>query len=169
MNFAFAGYPSAFVFEAPDGKKIDHLLWGDFIRLLGPEINEWVNVRIRGTTGWMRKKDIQNERLLEINFVDIGQGDGCFIVTPDDKFMLLDAREGQNMIRFLRLRFNLKKHPDQVITMQSAVISHSDADHYKGFRALFDDPQFKFETVYHNGIVERAGDDPLGPTEKING
>ena len=28
MNFAFAGYPSAFVFEAPDGKKIDHLLWG---------------------------------------------------------------------------------------------------------------------------------------------
>ena len=169
MAFTFAGYPSAFVFEAPNGKKIDHLLWGDFIRLLGPEIDSWVNVRIRATTGWMRKQDIQQERLLEINFVDIGQGDGCFIVTPDDKFMLLDAGEGDNMIRFLRWRFNLKKHPEQVITMQSAVISHSDADHYKGFKALFDDPQFKFETVYHNGIVERAGDDPLGPTEKING
>lgn len=169
MEFAFAGYPSAFVFEVPDGKKIDHLLWGDFIKVLGPEIDGWVNVRIRATTGWMRKIDIQEERLLEVNFVDIGQGDGCFLVTPDDKFMVLDAGEGDNMIRFLRWRFNLKKHPEQVITMDCAVISHADSDHYKGFRPLFDDPQFKFKTVYHNGIVERAGSDPLGPTEKIDG
>ena len=135
--------------------------------MLGPEIDDWVNVKIRATTGWMRKQDIQDERLLEINFVDIGQGDGCFIVTPDDKFMLLDAGEGDNMIRFLRWRFNLKKHPDQVVNMQTAVISHSDADHYKGFKALFDDPQFNFETVYYNGIIERAGDEALGPVKTI--
>ena len=169
MDFAFAGYPSAFVFETPNGEKIDHLIWGDFIRLLGPEIDDWVSVRIRGTTGWMRKRDIQRERLLEINFVDIGQGDGCFIVTPDDKFLLVDAGEGDNMFRFLRWRFNLKKHPEQTVTFQSAVVSHPDSDYYRGFAPLFDDSQFLFETVYHNGIIERAGDDALGPVEKVNG
>jgi beta-lactamase superfamily II metal-dependent hydrolase len=169
MDFAFAGFPTAFVYEAPNGKRIDHLLWGDFVRLLGPEADGWANVRIRGTTGWMRQEDLQSNRLLEVNFVDIGQGDGCFLVTPDDKFILVDAGEGDNMIRFLRWRFNLKKHPDQVIPMQYAIISHSDSDHYRGFVPLFDDKQFTFESIFHNGIVERGGADPLGPRADIDG
>lgn len=169
MNIAFAGYPTAFVHETPGGRKIDHLLWGDFIRLLGPEVDGWANVRARGKTGWMRKDEIQPDRLLEVNFVDIGQGDGCFIVTPDDKFLLVDAGEGDNMYRFLRWRFNLKNNPEQIIPIQAAVISHPDSDHYRGFTPLFGDRQFHFETVYHNGIVERAGDDPLGPREEVGG
>ena len=169
MPIRFATYPSAFVFETPGPKKIDHLLWGDFINVLGPEQDDWVNVRARGTTGWMRKTDIQENRLLEVNFVDIGQGDGCFIVTPDDKFLLIDAGEGDNMFRFLRWRFNLKKHPEQVITIQNAIISHPDSDHYRGFSPLFGSEQFLFENLYHNGIIERAGEDALGSVEEIDG
>ena len=42
-------------------------------------------VRIRGKRiGWMETGTLQCERLLEIVFVDNGQGDGCLIVTPDD-------------------------------------------------------------------------------------
>ena len=169
MPIGFAAYPSAFVFETPGKKKIDHLLWGDFINVLGPEQDDWVNVRARGTTGWMRKVDVQNNRLLEVNFVDIGQGDGCFIVTPQDKFMLIDAGEGDNMFRFLRWRFNLKKHPEQIITIQNAIISHPDSDHYRGFTPLFGSSQFLFKNVYHNGIIERAGEDPLGSVDEIDG
>jgi beta-lactamase superfamily II metal-dependent hydrolase len=169
MPTRFAAYPSAFVFETPGQKKLDHLLWGDFINVLGPEQDGWLNVRARGTTGWMRKEDIQENRLLEVNFVDIGQGDGCFIVTPDDKFLLIDAGEGDNMFRFLRWRFNLKNHPDQIITIQNAIISHPDSDHYRGFTPLFGSSQFLFENVYHNGIIERAGEDPLGSVEVIDG
>ncbi len=44
----------------------------------------------------MKRSDLQDERLLEVNFVDIGQGDGTFIVTPDDRFMLIDAGESDN-------------------------------------------------------------------------
>jgi beta-lactamase superfamily II metal-dependent hydrolase len=169
MDIAFAAYPSAFVREEPGGEKKDHLLWGDFVTFLGPEQGEWAQVRARGKTGWMRKSDTQGRRLLEINFIDIGQGDGCFIVTPEDKFILVDAGQGDNMVRFLRWRFNLKNRPQRTVPIQYAVISHPDSDHYYGFKPLFDDVQFRFETVYHNGIVEREGDDVLGPKQEIEG
>ena len=79
------------------------------------------------TTGWMRKGDLQPSQLLEINFVDIGQGDGAFLVTPDDCFDLIDAGEGDNMQRFLSWRFNLRSQPDRVITIRKAIISHQSA------------------------------------------
>lgn len=41
MNNAFAAYPAAFVYDEPDNKEIDHLLWGDYVRFLGPEQEEW--------------------------------------------------------------------------------------------------------------------------------
>ncbi len=89
----FAAYPSAVIYKLP-GKKlrknaIQHLLWGDWLKRLGSTQGKWVKVRARGETGWMHEDDIQTERLLEIIFVDIGQGDGCFIVTPDDKFIVI--------------------------------------------------------------------------------
>lgn len=169
MAHAYAGYPSAFVFETPDGKRTDHLLWGDYINVLGPEQDGWLNVRARGTTGWIRKDDTQEDALLEINFVDIGQGDGCFVVTPNGKFILIDAGEGDNMYRFLRWRFNLKKHPERIIGIESAIISHPDSDHYRGFLPLFKSEQFLFDAVYHNGLIERDGADALGAVEKFDG
>ncbi len=162
----FAGFPTAFVHETPKGKKIQQLLWGDFLRLLGGKEGEWVEVRARGQNGWMREEDLQEERLLEVNFVDIGQGDGCFIVTPDDRFLVIDAGESDNMYRFLRWRFNLRAHPDQEVACDTAIVTHPDADHYKGFQQLFDSPLLRFDAVYHNGLVERVGDDVLGAKKK---
>ena len=44
-----------------------------------------------------------------------------------------------------------------VITIPTTVISHPDQDHYKGLTPLFNSPQFRFESIYHSGLVERAG------------
>ena len=107
---AFAGYAAPFVFDAPDGDKVEHTIWGDYVGLTGVEDGDWVQVRARGTDGWMRRSEIQAERLLEVNFVDVGQGDGSFIVTPDDD-LLVDAGLDDNMLRFLSWRFNLRFHP----------------------------------------------------------
>jgi beta-lactamase superfamily II metal-dependent hydrolase len=169
----YCQYPSAFVHEAPGGKKAKHLIWGDFINKLGPEDGDWAEVRARGETGWMRKADLTEDQMLEVNFVDIGQGDGCFLVIPQedgrDKFVLIDAGEHDNMFRFLRWRFGLRQNPERRIKVQAAVLTHPDADHYKGFKHLIGSPNFEFENVYHNGIVERTGADSLGPKEKIDG
>lgn len=169
---AFAGYPFKFVHAEPaaKSKQVQHLLWGDYVELRGDETADgWVRVRARRENGWMKKDDLQPERLLEVNFVDIGQGDGCFIVTPDDELILIDAGEGDNMRRFLSWRFNLRNHPEQIAKMRCAIISHPDSDHYHGFAEIFSSPQFEFGTIYHNGIVEREGSDVLGPRSPADG
>jgi beta-lactamase superfamily II metal-dependent hydrolase len=162
MSTAYAGYPSALIFENSDGKKPKkQLLWGDFVTLNDqPEQNGLRSVRSRGVNGWMKATDLVADKLLEVVFVDIGQGDGALVITPDDKHILVDAGQEDNLYRFLRWRYGRFANP---FKFDAAVISHSDQDHYGGFKTIFTDPQLSFDTLYHNGIVERAGRDTLGP------
>lgn len=174
------------------GKKKNHLLLGDWLRVLDttPK-NGSIKVRCRGDEGWLKTNEFSEKRALEVNFVDIGQGDGCHIVTPDDDIILIDAGVGSNMNRFLSWRYNLrarnvKRAPDfdEDLTEQEpwlidhVVISHPDNDHYYGFLDVFENPKLKFDTIYHNGIVERPDEDEdagleypddLGGYAKVNG
>ena len=168
-DHAFAGYAAPFVYNEPGKKKVQQLIWGDFVRLLAEPVDGWAKVKSRRHVGFMREQDLVPDRLLELAFVDIGQGDGAFLVLPDGQFMLVDAGESDNMLRFLSWRFNLRDHPERTIRFGTSVISHPDQDHYKGFAPLFASGQFKFDTVYHNGIIERAGGDSLGPTKTLDG
>jgi len=162
---SFAGYPSVVVFDAPEGDAIQQLLWGDFVRETGNRQEGWVEINARNTKGWVKEKaedgedSLLKDRLLEVIFVDIGQGDGCLVVTPDDRNLLVDAGQGDNMQRFLRWRYNKFKKPCKF----DAFISHPDQDHYLGFDKIFDEQNVTFGNVYHNGIVERAGEERLGP------
>jgi beta-lactamase superfamily II metal-dependent hydrolase len=148
-----AAFPAVPLFQHSTGRAaVTQLLWGDFVQITGPERDGRLPVRARAD-GWMDKQDLQDERLLEIVFVDIGQGDGMLMVTPDDQKILIDAGESDNMYRFLRWRFgDFKKRME----FSSVLISHGDADHWGGFGQLFAEPNLSFGTVYHNGLVERA-------------
>jgi beta-lactamase superfamily II metal-dependent hydrolase len=163
MAQRFAGYPSAVVFAQTDGKKgtkpVQHLLWGDWLSTKPERSGHFIKVRARGVDGWMHEESIQTERLLEVIFVDIGQGDGCLIVTPEDKHLVVDAGIGDNMARFLNWRYG---DFDRPFVFEAGIISHPDEDHYGGFDKLFDIKNLTFQTLYHNGIVERQGENPLG-------
>jgi beta-lactamase superfamily II metal-dependent hydrolase len=178
----FAAYPSAVIYSAPknDTKKpsdgsdgVDNgekpkitakkqLLWGDFVRLTGKEdeTKKWVEVDSRGVKGWVKKTELQKKRILEVIFIDIGQGDSCLIVTPQDKHIIIDAGAADNLLRFLNWRYGSFK---KKFKFESIVISHSDADHYAGFDGVFENPNIEIGTIYHNGIVERAGKNAFGP------
>lgn len=169
----FAGYPSTVVFAEPGGgKALEQLLWGDYVGVRGPKQDGFVRVCTRHVKeGWVRETDIQKDRILEVIFVDIGQGDGSLVVTPDDKHILIDAGAGDNFIRFLRWRYpKFATRRD----FEAIVISHPDADHYAGFADLFTDDSVNVfvGTIYHNGIIERAAEsdgDALGPRIRKDG
>jgi beta-lactamase superfamily II metal-dependent hydrolase len=160
-DIRFAGYPSAVVYKGPGKTAVQQLVWGDWLRLKSGRSGDYVEVHARGEEGWVHKDSLQKERLLEIVFVDIGQGDGVLVVTPQDKHMLIDAGYGDNMYRFLRWRYGRFEQPWE---FESAVITHPDADHYKGFVHILNDANVSFGTLYHNGIMERTGKNSLGPT-----
>ncbi len=176
-NTRFAGFPSAIIYELGDGtnppaklKAAKNLLWGDYMTVKGQSNDgNFLKVFSRGVEGWIREKDTQTNRLLEIVFVDIGQGDGALVVTPDDKKYVIDAGQNDNMKRFLSWRFGkfAKK-----VSFDAAVFSHSDIDHYGGFQYLFDEPNAYFKTVYTNGFMERPAvstSDVLGPRVPFQG
>ena len=146
---------------------INQLLWGDWARIEKIEGN-WVRIRSRNRSGWVRHENLQPNRILEVNFVDIGQGDGCHIQTPGDKAIILDAGEEDNMYRFLRWRFG---RFERKFTFESFLASHPDMDHYYGFRYLLEDENVHVETFYHNTIVEQVlgGESALGTEKKIDG
>ncbi|MGI9372307.1 MAG: ComEC/Rec2 family competence protein [Hyphomicrobiales bacterium] len=155
---------------------LNHLLFGDWLRWLGESDGDWHKVRCRGDEGWLHDDQFGEDRALEVNFVDIGQGDGAHLVTPDDQVILIDAGKTDNMARFLNWRYNLRRRKvagvDDVaagdsgvrppFNIEMAVISHPDNDHYYGFRHIFSNPKLSFGHVYHNGIVER----PISKAEK---
>ena len=151
---------------------IKRLLFGDYMKAflednefvtekVGKE--EYIKIRCRNAEGWIKRSEIQFERPVEINFIDVGQGDGCHVVTPDDKHFIIDAGKEDNMYRFLKWRFNLNS-PTNKAPGLTVVMTHSDADHYQGFGALIDkanakEPQITIKKIYHNGMIEGAGKD----------
>jgi beta-lactamase superfamily II metal-dependent hydrolase len=155
--YTFADFPEAKVYSSETSTKwVQHLLFGDYIQILDLEItNNRVKVKARNNIGWISINNIQKERVLEVNFIDIGQGDGCHVVTPDDKHFVIDAGAGDNMNRYITWRFNLYKKNQPIDLNFNAIISHGDLDHYGGFRDLFKNKALRFSNVYHQGIVER--------------
>jgi beta-lactamase superfamily II metal-dependent hydrolase len=160
----YAAYPTTMLYALGDEpgqqppakpKALKQLLWGDELDVLGSSDDQlYLKVFTRKVRGWIRAADTQPERLLEVVFVDIGQGDGALVVTPDEQRYIVDAGKGDNMVRFLRWRFGFTHDT----TFDAAVISHSDIDHYGGFEALFREAHVSFRQVYTNGLMERAAE-----------
>lgn len=161
----YAKGPVVYLYDPEDLKtRKKQLLWGDWLRIGNDIDNDWSEVTWGGEILAIRKGDYQQERVLEMIFLDVGQGDGCIVTTPligpRERIMIIDAGVGHNMEGYLNYRFrDFKKK----FTFHAAVITHPDSDHYRGFQRVFDNEQISFENVYHNGLMERTGVDLLGP------
>ena len=163
----YANGPVVYLFDLETRKKkMRQILWGDWLRVGNDIDDDWSEVEWGPDTFAIKKSDYQEERLLEMIFLDVGQGDGCILTTPligaKEKILIIDAGQGDNMKGYLEYRFRDFKTE---FTFHAAVITHPDSDHYRGFQKVFDNPQISFEHVYHNGLMERTGDDLLGPEE----
>ena len=88
-----------------------HLLWGDRVRILSVE-GRRSKVRARGRLGWVDNSALGNKSLLELYFIDVGQGDGILIRTPDGRHILVDGgfprknnATGKNAADFVHWKF----------------------------------------------------------------
>lgn len=155
-----------------DGKKFRQVIWGDFLKVIREveggllEVDWAARSPTQRRTLYIAKDETVERRPLEIIFVDVGQGDGAVLISPetgdDERIIVIDAGDAGNMRAFLAARFQTYRGFD----FSTAVMTHPDRDHYYGFKDLFADHRITFSTVYHNGLVERP---VAGTWEKLGG
>lgn len=128
-----------------------------------------------------------DSRVLKVNFVDVQQGDGSVIESPDGKVILVDGGNNQLFARYLAARFpgTGRENPKEI---ECILVTHGDADHFSGLTQIHDSekhPEKKKrlfiapKRVYHNGLVKRPEKDAqgnaipdaesLGPTKVVDG
>lgn len=153
------------------------LLWGDRVRLLKNADGSFkkkdnrYRARARGEYGWVRKSDLGGKRLLELYFIDVGQGDGLLIHTPNGRHILIDGGwprksqpTGKNASDFVDWKF-VKDYESDQIELDEMICSHNDQDHYGGLWDLLDPKQLNdgekreldaesvtVERFYHAGL-----------------
>jgi beta-lactamase superfamily II metal-dependent hydrolase len=162
-----------------DEKPIAYLLWGDPVQVVTTS-GALVQVKARGREGWIPKDVLTDESLLEIYVMDVGQGDGVLMRTPDDAWHLIDAGapNEKQMTRkgaanFVRWKFMADLGEDKV-SLKNVIVSHPDVDHYGGLIDLLagvvERPHRKFnvevENLYHNGIGRFAKEPVLGRMDR---
>ncbi len=174
--------------ETAKGEKT--LLWGDLVQILIPRVEpdpesgkERCKVRARGSVGEMLVDDLDKEKpLLEIYFIDVGQGDGVLVRTPDGRHLLIDGGlerrkqlTGKNAADFVDWKFFFD-YGDHCIRLDSMMASHSDNDHYGGLHDLvrrtpaadreLDCGTVSIETFHHPGLSRWSEDKLADPPHR---
>jgi beta-lactamase superfamily II metal-dependent hydrolase len=166
MAIKYVSTDTTTLFEAATGnKRLLELLWGDHLKILGVA-GPRTKVSSRGKTGFVNTNAIGDESLLEVYFIDVGQGDGVLIRTPDNRHIMLDggfhrAKQptGKNAADFVDWKFARDYGLDQ-IHLDAMIASHNDADHYGGLSDLLDASQseeldadeVRVDAFYHAGV-----------------
>ena len=131
-------------------------------------------------TGFVSKSRLQTSPLLELYFIDVGQGDGILIRTPDDRHILIDGGwprknqpTGKNAADFVDWKF-VKDYGRDTIHIDAMICSHNDQDHYGGLWDLLgvdDENELDAHSVtvshfYHAGLAWWKGKSgrTLGPS-----
>ncbi|RPI44343.1 MAG: hypothetical protein EHM59_13090 [Betaproteobacteria bacterium] len=169
------------LYAQPSGsKRRMELLWGDRIRVLDAASARW-RVRARGVEGYVDPARLGSRSLLEVYFIDVGQGDGVLIRFPDDRHVMIDG--GYSRIRqqtrksaadFVDWKF-AKDYGANRIVLDAMISSHCDADHYGGLwdllepaqRAELDAHSVEVRQFCHAGVSwwSDAGKRGLGPSQ----
>ncbi len=182
MAIKYVSTDTATLFEAATGNaKLLELLWGDHLSVL-ETAGTRTKVKARGKTGFVNTGEIGDQSLLEVYFIDVGQGDGVLIRTPDDRHIMLDGGydrskqpTGKNAADFVDWKF-AKDYGRSQIHLDAMIASHNDADHYGGLSDLLDVSQnaeldahdVRVDNFYHAGVgwwINPANNQRwLGPT-----
>jgi len=153
MTKSYISSKTARLYESPTGQVFYMvLIYGDEIETTGIESSGRAEAVFRTRTGWVRQKDLGTEPVLEAYFIDVGQGDSIYIVTPNRKKILIDGGIGDRAIRFLAWKYRLKD-VETPIKIDLLVVTHADEDHIGGLIRVVRHPKIQVKEVIHSGIA----------------
>ena len=184
MTIKYLSEETAPMYVAATGnKKLLDLLWGDQVTVLEAGTPR-SKVRARGKYGYVSNSALGDESLLEVYFIDVGQGDGVLIRTPDGRHIMIDGGfirasqpTGKNAADFVDWKF-AKDYGLEQIHLDVMMVSHNDADHYGGLSDLLnvdeidelDAKDVCVDAFYHAGVAwwvnPATGKRWLGPTSR---
>lgn len=157
MRAVFAAKPETPIYNKPIGsgkRKINTVLMGTWLGINKAQ-GDWLYVNTAGPDGWVRKSNTTEDRALKIFFIDVGQGDGVLIETPQNKRVLVDAGHRDHVYKYLsNWQYSyLLNTANPKVHIDAVIVSHFDADHYGGLIPILEDRRFSFGSIYHNGIA----------------
>jgi len=95
---------------------------------------------------WIAVYDLSRARFLEVIFFDIGQGDACFIETPQRHQILIDGGPGSVILEKLG-----KSMPFYDRTIDLIILTHPEFDHLSGFNEVL--KKYNVSNILWTGIV----------------
>jgi beta-lactamase superfamily II metal-dependent hydrolase len=147
------------------------LFWGDAVRLVGTRKvelfrREWDSVKRayvsrRYLCALPKKARLRAESVLKVRFIDVGQGDGAIVETPEGDVIVIDGGEEEHFRRYVNVAYShvLRTKP---LDCGAIVVTHGDADHFAGLTRLLQgvrnakgEPMVTTRRVFHNGLVKR--------------
>lgn len=161
-TFVYGNQPETIIRKSANdrAKKLNHVLMGSILEVIDTD-DDWLKVDSlgKGPGGWVHENDVRDTPILKTFFVDVGQGDGAIVESPEG-IMLVDGGPNSNFFKFMKHRYRRLLRAGEQIEIKAMVVSHPDFDHFNGLTAILKDSRFKVGTIYHNGII-RYDDDNL--------
>ena len=162
--------------KPPSSGRKGTYIWGDRVRILQSKTSV-KRVSARGVEYWVNNRHLGGEPLLEVYVIDVGQGDGLLVVTPEGHNIMVDGGNtrafqngGKNAADFVDWKFFKdyvsfadRTDPDKTkIQLDAMIATHNDIDHFGGLfdlidpddkdRAELDCSDVTAEVVYHAGL-----------------
>lgn len=175
-------YKTAAKAQRDDGQKSSpksearRFIWGDRVRVL-EEDGDARKVSGRDKQMWLHKRHLDGTPLLELYVIDVGQGDGLLVVTPEGHHLMVDGGDrryrtngGKNAADFIDWKFAQdylnyadQRDPDKTaIKLDAMIATHNDIDHFGGCHDLIDrtprnqaelsSDKTTVEVLYHAGL-----------------
>ena len=162
--------------KPPSSGRKGTFIWGDRVRVLKNQSGV-KRVSARGVEYWVNNRHLGGEPLLEVYVIDVGQGDGLLVVTPDGRNIMVDGGNtrafqngGKNAADFVDWKFFKdyvsfadRDDPDKTkLQLDAMIATHNDIDHFGGLFDLIDQDEkdkaeldcsdVTAEVVYHAGL-----------------
>jgi len=100
---------------------------------------------------WVGVWQISQNKLLEVDFFDVGQGDAILLVTPQGHQILIDGGPDSTILEKLADDFPFWDNDIDLI-----VLTHPERDHMRGLIEVLN--RYRVENILWTGIIRKTGD-----------